>query len=99
MYTGSMKYPIYLRVAKTGSRKGYKVSASSLPNNEPLNSGSYNTTWFPTVMFAVNIDIPDELFNQAERVIAELNVSLKEARVSSEIVLPEGITIKTKKND
>lgn len=92
-----MKYPIYLRIAKTGTRKGYKVSAASTPNNEPLNSGSYNTTWFPTVMFAVNIDIPDELFEQAERVIAELNVGMEEAQISSEIVLPAGIKVKSAK--
>jgi len=89
-----MKYPIYLRVAKTGSRNGYKVSATAKPNNEPLNSGSYGTVWYPTIAFAVAIDIPDELFNQAERVIAELNIGMKEAVVSSEIVLPQGITVK-----
>jgi hypothetical protein len=92
-----MKYKIYMRVAKTDGRTGYKVSASTRPNNEPINSGTYNTTWYPTVAFAVLIDLPDELFNQAERVIAELNASLKDATVSSEFVLPEGITIKQPK--
>lgn len=91
-----MKYPIYLRVAKTESRNGYKVSASTKPNNEPLNSGSYNTEWFPTVAFKVNIDIPDELFNQASRLVAELTVGMKEAKISGEIVLPEGIEVKKK---
>ena len=85
-----MKYPIYIRVAKTGGRKGYKVSASINPNNEPLNSGTYNTQWFPTVAFCVNVELPDVLFEQASRVIAELNVGIKEAVVSTEIVLPKG---------
>ena len=91
-----MKYPIYLRVAKkTGSRKGYKVSASTVPDNQPLdNDNSYSREWFPTVMFAVNVDLPDELFEQASRVIAELNVGMKAAVVSTEIVLPKGITVK-----
>jgi hypothetical protein len=92
----NMKYPIYLRVAKTNSRKGYRVTAGITPNNEPLNSGSYNTEWYPTVAFAVNIEIPDELFNQASRIIAELNVAMKEAQVSTEILLPKGISLKKK---
>ncbi len=91
-----MKYPIYLRIAKTDGRKGYKVSAHTEPNNTPLESGNnYSGKEFhPTVSFCVQIDIPDELFNQASRVIAELNVGMKEAKVNGEIVLPEGIKIK-----
>lgn len=95
-----MKYTIYLRVAKTTGRKGYKVSAASVPNNEPLNNGqlSYrNGEFYPTVAFAVNVDIPDEMFNQAARVIADLNVAMKEAQVTTEIILPKGISIKKKK--
>jgi hypothetical protein len=93
-----MKYPIYLRVAKTGSRSGYKAAASTKPNNEPLNSGTYHTEWYPTVSFGVVLEIPDELFNQAARMIAELNVKMKDALVSSEFVVPEGIAIKDKKS-
>jgi hypothetical protein len=92
-----MKTRIYLRVAKTENRKGYKVSAGSQPSNEPLNSGSYNTTWFPTVAFALDIDVPDEMFKTAERVIAELNVNMKEAQISTELVVPKGITVKKAK--
>jgi len=47
-------------------------------------------------MFGLSIESPDELLNQAERIIAELNVNAKEALVSSEIVLPKGITVKGK---
>lgn len=83
-------------MAKNSGRKGYKVSASTTPNNEPLNSGSYNTEWFPTVAFAINVDLPDELFDKAATVIAELNISMKEAKVSGEILMPEGITVKQK---
>lgn len=92
-----MKFPVYLRIAKTDTRKRYKVAASTDPNNEPLNSGGYGVVWHPTVAFAVNVEIPDELFNQAGRVIAELNVSMREAMVSSEIVLPKGISLKKRK--
>ena len=90
------KFPIYLRVAKTSSRKGFKVSASPNPNNEPLNSGSYGTEWFPTVSFLINVTIPDELFNQAERLVAEINVAMKDVSINGEITVPKGITVKQK---
>jgi hypothetical protein len=94
-----MKYPVYLRVAKTDSRKGYKVAASGTPNNEPLSNGQkWALRWYPTLAFCVNIEIPDELFEQSQRVIAELNVGMKAAQVTSEIVLPKGITTKGSKS-
>lgn len=90
-----MKLPIYLRIAKSGkSRNSYKVAAATKPNNTPLNSGSYHTEWYPTISFGVVFEIPDELFNQAARLIGELNISMKDAVVSSEFVVPHGITIK-----
>ncbi len=92
-----MKAKIFLRVAKTETRNGYKVSASTKPNNEPLNSGSYGTVWYPTVSFAVDINLPDELFDQASKVIAELNVAMKDAKITSEIAVPEGIIVKKAK--
>ncbi len=92
-----MKVKVHLRVAKTETRNGYRVSASTKPNNEPLNSGSYGTVWYPTVSFAVDLNLPDELFEQANRVIAELNVAMKDAKISSEIAVPEGITVKKAK--
>ena len=85
-----MKLPIYVRVAKTGTRKGYKVDASSTPNHSPLHSGSYNTEYYPTVAFALSIDLPDSLFEQAEKVIAEINVNEKDAKIAAEIAVPEG---------
>jgi hypothetical protein len=93
-----MKYPIYLRVARKVGRKGYKVAAGTSPDNEPLKSGStYQTTWYPTVSFCISVDIPDELFVPAERMIAELNIAMKDAVISSEILLPSGISLKGSK--
>lgn len=93
-----MKVPIYLRIAKTNGRKGYKVAASSEPNSEPLSRDDYRgKEFFPTVAFCVSVDVPEEFFKQAERVIAELNIGMKEAQVSTEIVLPKGITVKKPK--
>jgi hypothetical protein len=90
-----MKLPIYLRIAKSGkSRNSLKGAAATKPNNTPLNSCSYHTEWYPTVSFGVVLEIPDDLFGQESRLIGELNISMKDAIVSSEFVVPNGITIK-----
>jgi hypothetical protein len=44
----------------------------------------------------VDIEVPDECFEQAERLVAEINVAMKAAKVSGEIVMPEGVTVKKK---
>ncbi|MDO9413819.1 MAG: hypothetical protein Q7T81_14725 [Pseudolabrys sp.] len=93
-----MKSTIYLRIAKNDGRKGYKVAASTEPNSAPITSKDYRgEIFYPTVAFGVEINIPDELFEQASRVVAQLDVAMKGARVTGEIVIPEGITVKQKK--
>ena len=83
-----MKARIYLRVAK-GGRKGIRVAASSFPVYEPLKQNNYSSlTFFPTVSFAVDFEIPDELFRQAEIPIAEINVALKNAKVEGRLLVP-----------
>lgn len=85
-----MKTTIYLRVAKT--KKGAKCSASSKPNNEPLQltKGWNNSSkeFVPTVAFAVTVDIPDSLFNKASQVIASLSVTEKNSIVAAQIEAP-----------
>jgi len=86
-----MNTRIYLRIAKTGNRRGYKVAASTTPNYAPLegNKGwNTNCKSYPTVAFAVDFNIPDELFKQAERVLGEINITTKQARVATEIIVP-----------
>lgn len=79
-----MKYKIYLRIGR--GNRGYKVSASSHPINDPIKTQSYPQNKFiPTVSFAVIFDIPDELFRRAEKVVAELNIKEDEANISGEI--------------
>ena len=82
-----MKITTYLRIAQ-GGRRGYKVSASSTPVYEPLMSSAYNKRFLPTVFFAVNFDIPEVLFKQAEQVIGTIDVQTKQATVNSAILLP-----------
>lgn len=79
-----------MRIAKNGYKQ--KVSASTKSSSEPLKiAGSYNNPdqWLPTVGFAVDFNIPDELFSQAQQVIAEIDVTQKGAKVLAEIPVPE----------
>jgi len=68
-----MKTKIYLRVAKN-KRNGVTVSASSKPNYNPLESpsGYKKTSNLPTLAFAISVDIPDESFKRAEKIVADL---------------------------
>lgn len=94
-----MKTTIYLRIAK-GGRKGFKVSASTTPDHSPMiHKGGYKEgdVYLPTVSFGMNIDIDDQMFKQAETIVADINVAMKEGKINSEIVIPKGITIKVKK--
>jgi len=67
-----MKARIYLRVAK--AKSGFKSSVSLKPNFEPISSGSgYTKKWYPTVMMALELDIPDSEFN-ASRILLEAKI-------------------------
>jgi len=82
-----MKVKAFMRVAQTG--RGYKVAASSKANQEPLFRQDYRGKEFlPTVSFAVVLNIPEELFNQAEKEIAEINLALNEVEIAAEVDVP-----------
>lgn len=66
-----MKTRIYLRVAKTGKRP--KVSATLIAIREPLNNGTYNKVYYPTVLVALDLDIPDNEFD-AVRILLEAKI-------------------------
>lgn len=84
-----MKTKIYLRVARGGKRSHCKVDASSRPNYKPLGLNNYKgEVFYPTVSFAINIEIPDELFRQAEQEIANIIVGSKKAVINTEILTP-----------
>ena len=66
-----MKARVYLRVArseKRGSNPGFKVAANVKPNQHPLEASD---GWLPTASFAVDLDIPDVMFDRASEVLAE----------------------------
>lgn len=81
-----MKARAYLRVAKGGGRKGYKIAVGASSSEEPLVDGHKYA--LPTVAFAVDLNIPDELFRQAEKVIAEINVTARQAKIAAEVDAP-----------
>lgn len=59
--------------------------SSGKPSYDAVKSDSYGSTVYPTVSFAVVLNIPDELFHQAEHVAAELNIAGDEAQVEGQI--------------
>lgn len=82
------KVRTYIRVAKQGYK--YRVDAGTKENVTPLHRPvPFNQKEFlPTVYFAVDLNIPDELFSKASRVIAEINVGLKDAVIAADIPVP-----------
>jgi hypothetical protein len=80
-----MKARVYLRIAKmkkTSRNPGYKVQAGVRPSDVPLSTESQ---WLPTVAFALDLDIPDEKFAEAEQVIAEIVIPEDQAVIAAEV--------------
>lgn len=77
-----MKQRIYLRIGKT--ERKYKVDATTRPSYESLTMGSstYTKKYIPTVMIALDIDIPDNEFSAA-RILLETKI--KESKPAVEI--------------
>ena len=84
------KIRAYIRIAKNGWK--YKIDAGAKDNSAPLHLTGYRNekTFLPTVAFAVDLNIPDELFSKASRVIGEINIALKDAVIASDVVVPSG---------
>jgi hypothetical protein len=80
-----MKCRVYLRVAKTKKRSGnpgYKVAATLKPSHEPL---STDTRYLPTAAFAVDLDVPDVMFDRASEVLAELVIDPEDAAIAVQV--------------
>lgn len=85
-----MKAKIFFRIARGIGRKGFRVDASPEVNNQPLstNEGHRGVIFHPTVSFAVEFNIPDEVFEAAQRTIATVNLAAKETNIEGSILLP-----------
>lgn len=89
-----MKIRTYIRVAKQKSgRSGIKVDASTKDIPQPLFRPLYRgeKEYLPTVRFAVDFEIPDELFSQASKVVGEINIALDKAKIAAELPSVEGL--------
>jgi len=67
-----MLVTVYMRMARN-SRGGVKSECSShKPSYVPLTDSIGEP--LPTAFFALNLEVPDELFDQAEQVLGEISV-------------------------
>ncbi len=65
---------IYLRIGKT--EKGHRVEADTKPSTRPLYTKTYSgEKYYPTISFAIDVNLPLDAFSQAERVVAHLNIT------------------------
>ena len=89
-----MKAKIYIKVAipSPKSRGGYRVHAGTKPDYTPIQvSTGYRggVEFRPTVSFAIDLNIPDEMFKQAEQTVATINLEKKNGEITGEILMPE----------
>lgn len=75
-----MKKKIYLQI----SNKTLQVKASYKPVRTPLHNGHYKKTFYPTLLIGLTLNIPDELFLQANE---ELELNIKMAKFASEVAI------------
>ena len=81
-----MKTKVYLRVASSNGKGKVAVRASSKPDYSPIEGVKMwkksHGTFYPTVAFAIELDIPDEAFKKAEQVVARLNLENEQVKVN-----------------
>lgn len=77
-----MKIRAYIRVAKNGYK--YKIEASTKLSEDPIfKPAQYGRVKeaLPTVGFAVDFEIPDQLFSKASVLVATINIATKDATI------------------
>lgn len=81
-----MNLRAHLRVAKHPRGGKPKIAVSSKPNPAPLTDGNLNA--MPTIAFAIDLNIPDDMFVQAQRVVATIDVSADDVTIPVKLVQP-----------
>lgn len=89
-----MKKRIYLRIAKYAN--GFMVKADKSPIQEPLRSSNY-TKYRPTVLIALDLDIPDKEFDAA-RILLEAKIKETKPCVEIKQVEPGELENENNKN-
>lgn len=81
------KLTVYLRVGDKGpdtsSPHRFRTVATAEPSQEPVMGGSYI---LPTCAFALELDIPDEAFHSAARIVAKLEVPEERLRIAAKVI-------------
>jgi hypothetical protein len=83
-----VKAKVYMRVGQKSLGGKPSVSGTAKPNLAPLSDVN---GVIPTVAFAVELDIPDALFKQAENVIATIKVDAEKATIAASVPSPESV--------
>lgn len=78
-----MKVRAYMRVGYEAKRRRSQVNVTLKPSSAPLSRS--DGSLLPTVAFGVDLEIPDEMFRQAEHVIATLSVKPESATIAAEV--------------
>lgn len=81
-----MKTRLYIRVGKNGGK--YTASASTKSNEDPIflpKTYTKEKQALPTVGFAVDFEIPDELFSKASVLVASINIATKDGIILGQI--------------
>lgn len=84
-----MKVKTYMRVGYDQKRRKTMVEANAKPSGRALRGS--NGTDLPTVAFAVEFEIPDQMFKQAEQVIATLTIRQENALIAAEVTPRVGV--------
>lgn len=71
-----MKIPIYIKIAKT--KKRYKVEASEKADTTPIITRHGKNNYHPTIFFGVEIQLPEDAFEQAKKIIAKIDYRAEE---------------------
>lgn len=77
------KVRAYIRIAEKQNGE-HVVHASQKPNHEPVKT--YAGQHLPTASFALDLDVPDEMFRRAEQVLAEIKIMEDGMDIATEVV-------------
>lgn len=81
-----MKQTLYVRVGKHPRGGRSKVMSGSKVSHHPVTDSQGNP--MPTVSFALEVEVPDELFTQAQKVVASIDVTAQDVTVPISIAMP-----------
>lgn len=85
-----MKIRTYIRVARNPrGRKGHVITANPTPKYSPLTNSTGR--YLPTAMFALDLDVPEEMFRQAEQVLAEVVIDKDDLAIAAQVVRPRDV--------